>query len=760
MAHSSKGLVNSIIKYRILIIIAVILITALSGYYISKIKVDNDNMKSVPQDLKELVDWKTLQDIFPSPFTLIFMSTFEEGSLQEKTDSLASWAKQFESVIVDNETGVTGTVHIGTLKVPVKGGFFGIKPDYIIPKKKKLSEEKLRERIKRDSTFTKALISGDEKILSMVLNLNPNLSRPKIAQEVVTIVDQINTYPGINAYITGASATVFFVDREMKKDFSRLLPLVILVAAILLYLIFKKILYVFASLFIIAIALVWTFGILGFSGIGFSVVISVIPVILFPIGVANSIHVLKTYSRHHWIDRKNFTESFIETYDELIRPIILTSVTTFIGFGSFVFSQIAWTRHFGVFTGIGVMLSLFLTVILLPIFVHYEPKKNKNTIKDINDVTLSDNFITKYRKLIFESYFTRILLLIVLLLTGIGVFLVKYESNPISMFSKNSSIRKSDDLIAQEFGGTKFFYILLSTQKGGLKETEQWKQVQTIINHIKKDTAVGSVESIMPLINKTSSMLSNKPISKAGLSILLKSKGLFGKSLKKIVSAWVTPDKKTTKLWIICRNIPKFQYTDLANRFESHINEKHPGFDVHIAGPALLIDSMLFLIINTLISSMSAAFISVFIVLVLLYRSFKTGFNTTIPMILSTVFVYALMGLLRIPINTVTVIVMNTCIGIGIDYSIHFTSGFLYIRHKYNNNIDALMATVKNKGTVIMFNTLVVGTGFFVLLFSSFPPIRLFGFIIFVSMLVSSLFSLIFLPIRFKNFKYESKLQS
>ena len=760
MAYSSKGLVNSIIKYRILVIIAVLLVTALSGYFITKIEVDNDNMKSVPQDLKELVAWKKLQDIFPSPFTLIFMSTFEKGSIQEKADSLASWAKQFESVMVDGEQGVTGTVHIGTLKIPAKGGFFGVKPDYIIPRKKKLSDEKLRERIKRDSTFTKALISDNEEILSMVLKLNPNLSRPKIAEKVVEIVDQIHAHPGNSAYITGASATVYFINREMKKDFSLLLPLVLLVAALLLYFIFKKLLYVIGSLLIIAIALVWTFGILGLTGIGFSVVTSVIPIILFPIGVANSIHVLKTYSRHHWIDRKSFAESFIETYDELIRPIILTSVTTFIGFGSFVFSQIAWTRHFGIFTGVGVMLSLFLTVILLPIFVYYEPKKNKNTITDTKDASLSEKFVGKYRKMIFESPFALILLIIVLILTGIGVFKVKYESNPISMFSKSSPIRKSDDLIAQEFGGTKFFYLTLTKREGTIKKAKEWEQVQGIINHIKADSAVGSVESLMPLINKTSSMLSNKPISRAGLSILLKSKGMFGKSLKDIVASWVTPDKKTTKLWIVCRNIPEFQYTDLANRFEEHINDTYPDFDVHIAGPALLIDSMLSLIIDTLISSMTAAFISVFLVLILLYKSFRIGFNTTLPMILSTIFVYALMGLLKVPINTVTVIVMNTCIGIGIDYSIHFTSGYLYIRKDFDNNVDALMATVKNKGAVIMFNTLVVGSGFFVLFFSSFPPIRLFGFIIFISMLISSLFSLIFLPIRFKNYKVRIKTQS
>ena len=122
-------------------------------------------------------------------------------------------------------------------------------------------------------------------------------------------------------------------------------------------------------------------------------------------------------------------------------------------------------------------------------------------------------------------------------------------------------------------------------------------------------------------------------------------------------------------------------------------------------------------------------------------------------MILSTATVYALMGLLNVSINMVTVVIVNTCIGIGIDYSIHFTAGYMFIKNNFSNNIDALISNVGNKGAVIMFNTFVVGAGFFVLIFSSFPPVRNFGLFIFISMLVSSSFALIFLPIFFKKYK-------
>lgn len=752
MHNFSGRLVRGIIQYRILIIIATLISIAVFGYFNTRIYVDNETMKSVPETLKEKIEFKKLQETFKTPFILIFIAQFEKGTLTEKIDSISAWSNRFEGILIDSLKALSGTTHLGKIKTPVKGGFFGIQGDYIIPRKKQVSEIDIRKRIKENPEFTKALITEDESVFGMVLFLNPEIDRPLILDQVTRIFNQIDSYRSVKAYLTGATLTSYILNREMKKDFSILLPLCLLVAATLLYFIFKRILYVAASLIIIAIALIWTFGILGISGVPFSIVTSVIPIIMFPVGVANSIHVLKTYSRHRWQQGKDFIDSFTETYFELIRPIVLTSVTTFIGFGSFVFSEISWTRHFGVFTGIGVMLSLFLTVILLPIFVYYEPKPKKVTELSKNKLTVSEEFLKRYRKIIFESPFCRYLLLSIIIVCIIGGLRVRFESNPISLFSPKSTIRKSDKLIEKYFKGTRFFYILLN-HKQKITTPSQWQEVDSIIHYIKQNENIGDVSSILPLLNRTCTILSDKPISSAGISILLKAKGLFGKSFKNLINSWITSDRRTTKLTVSCKNIPGFKYTALADEMKNHISRNYPGWDVQVAGPALLIDSMIFLLIKTQVSSITLAFISVFLVLALLFRSFKIGLFTTLPMILSTATVYALMGLLNVSINMVTVVIVNTCIGIGIDYSIHFTAGFMFIKDNFSNNIDALISNVGNKGAVIMFNTFVVGAGFFVLIFSSFPPVRNFGLFIFISMLVSSSFALIFLPIFFKKYK-------
>ena len=749
MSFSNK-LVHTIVNNRILIIIIMLISLGFFGYSLSKLNIDNEPMKSVPDDLKEKVELKKLQETFPTPYILIFMGEFSEGTLIEKRDSIASWSERFESIYIDSMKGITGTVHIGKIKIPAKGGFIGFKNEFIIPENDNLSEKEIIERIEANKTLTKSIISRDQSILGIVLTINPELDRQIVVKKVAEIVDRIDSIPIVNAYLAGETAITYYLNRKMNSDFRILLPLCLLVASALLYYIYRNILYVFISLLITAIALIWTFGIMGIADIPFSVVTSVIPIIMFPIGVANSIHVLKTYTRIKNGKQLGFIDSFTETYNELLRPIILTSITTFIGFGSFVFSDISWNRQFGLFTGIGVMLSLLFTILLMPIFIYYEnaDKKDKKLLNKTKPPEFSEEFFIIFKKLIFNSPFCIILFIGIIIICAIGSLRVTYESNPITMFSQNSIVRKADNLITNYFGGTRFFYILLSHKEKELLHPDLWEEVDSITKYIKHVENVGDVLSIIPMLNKTSMLLNNRPFSKPGVSLLLKAKGF-----KAYVDSWVTQNKSITKLFVICKNKSKIKYTAIAEDIENHISTKYPEWNYQIAGPALLIDSILALLIKTQISSITIAVLCVFIVLILLFKSFKIGLFTIVPMVLSTLSIYALMGLSNVSINTVTVIIVNTCVGIGIDYSIHFTAGYLFIKKTCSNNIEALIQTAKTKGAVIMFNTLVVGAGFFVLFFSSFPPIKHFGLFIFISMAVSSLFALIFLPVCFKNYK-------
>jgi predicted RND superfamily exporter protein len=748
MTTKSGWIISFFIRHRIAVLIVTFLITIFFGYFLTKIKMNNDPTKSIPADMPELVAYNKLQKVFNSPRTILVIARFDSTlSLREKLNKLNSWAEQFRGL-----DGVLSAVHLGSVQVPMSGGFFGLSADYIVSQKQELTDNELRTRIRENPEFTSAFISNNESVLGMMLEIDDSKNQVQIVSHVVKLQKQLNREGPAEILITGATLYAYYIDNAMRHDFAILLPICLVVVFILLIAAFHRLSYVLASLAVIAIAIIWTFGVMGIVGYEFSVVTAIIPVILFPIGVASAIHIFKTYARRRIGYTGNNLSLIQETFQELFNPIVLSSITTFAGFFSFAFSRMIWTQGFGIFTSIGVVFALLLSLILLPIVLSWE-KPQKVTGSDSQTQHEKSHLWGFYKRFITSQIQWILLAVIVITIGIIGFLKVRVEGNPIAMFPPNSDIRRSDDIIAENLGGTRFMWILLEHKKAKIETIEQWKEIEQITDYAKGLDIVGGTTSLLPLIHKVSRIMNNEDISKPALSMILGTTSLMGKRFDKYVSAWITEDRQKVKIALICKNaIGGTKFIDLSTELQTYITHNYPDWNALVIGPPVLNDAMTNLLVTTQNSSLIIAFVSVFLILCLIFRSIKVGFIAIVPIVFSTLFVYALMGFFGVAINTVTVIIVNTCIGIGIDYSIHFTAGYTYLRSQHQDRLNTILHTARIKGSVILFNTFIVGIGFLVLAFSSFPPIRHFGIFVFVSMMASALFALAFLPVLFRLF--------
>ncbi len=755
MSRRSHTVIAALVRRRIPVLVLIALITAVFGYFLTTVSVNNDPRTSIPPDLKEMADYNRLQEIFNTPRTVLVVAEFEQMSLREKVDSLASWAAQFEAL-----EGVASVIHLGAIKVPVRGGLLGLSSDYIVPRKGEPTDQDIRERIAEYHEFSSAFVSADEQAMGMLINIDENRNQARAATNLTELQARINTHGKARLFMTGAPLYAHDIDMAMRRDFRVLLPLCLLIVFALLLWVFGRLYYVVASLAIIAVALIWTFGLMGITGIEFSVVTAMIPVILFPIGVASAIHVFKTYTRTRQHSAGMLRIEAIQvTFSELLNPIFLSAITTFFGFISFAFSKTLWTRNFGIFTSIGVALALLLSIVLLPIVLHYDRREHVRAGWTLPARLGGPEWLwDRFQRFTAGSYWWVVVAVVIAGASTVGYFLVHVEGNPIGMFSKHSEIVQTDSRIAKHLGGTRFMSVVLSRDDGPIGSLEHWEDVARISSWLDSNSMVSSSTSLLPLLHRVSRMLSDTSLSEPALNMLLGGRGMLGRSFGRYIDAWVTPDRQYTKITLLCRNETGTKFIRMARELQRDIPRRYPGWQALVVGPPVLNDAMTYLLIHTQVSSVLSTFVLVFAVLCLLFRSWRIGAVSVVPIIFSTGFVYALMGFFGVAINSVTIITVNTCIGIGIDYAIHFTAGYLYVRGGYAGRVPALMDTVRSKGAVIVFNTMVVGVGFLVLTFSTFPPIRHFGVFVFVSMLASCLFALLFLPALFARFEASPKV--
>lgn len=157
------------------------------------------------------------------------------------------------------------------------------------------------------------------------------------------------------------------------------------------------------------------------------------------------------------------------------------------------------------------------------------------------------------------------------------------------------------------------------------------------------------------------------------------------------------------------------------------------------------------------VKSMLAAFLVVFILLIIQFRSLLIGIVGIIPILLTIITAFGIMGIANISLNIGTMMVASIAIGAGIDYTIHFINRY---KHEFIKNADpvkVITITLTGTGRAILFNSISVAAGCFVLAFSEIKMISEFAILIGSVMLISVVYTLLFLPILLHLIKFKEE---
>lgn len=156
--------------------------------------------------------------------------------------------------------------------------------------------------------------------------------------------------------------------------------------------------------------------------------------------------------------------------------------------------------------------------------------------------------------------------------------------------------------------------------------------------------------------------------------------------------------------------------------------------------------------------SIIAAFIAVSLMLMIQFGSLILGLFAMIPITLTIVTAFGIMGLLSIDLNIGTIMVASIAIGAGIDYTIHYISRYKN-ELKKRSKIEAMKITLTGTGRAIVFNSVSVAAGVFVLGFSEIQMMAVFGKLIGSVMLLSVIYTLTLLPILLNSIKLKEEVK-
>lgn len=605
--------------------------------------------------------------------------------------------------------------------------------------------ESLREKVRDNDMVFGRLVSENETVTVIIARIADDVFSQDFYQRILDLGDSYEEPETI--HIAGRPIVEGTMALLGPADMKKMVPIIIAVIFLILLVLLRSFKSMILTMSVVFISTIWTFGLMSVTGIPIYAVSTMIPVMLIAIGVADGVHLfshLGLYLANNPLTTKK--EAVMNMIAEMWKPVVMTSVTTAVGFLSLLTSEVYPIKYFGMFTAFGVLVAMFLSLVLIPagIMLLGLPKVRipKPSVKDDKPAQIfAHKFavgLMKYR------WVTLGLTALIIVISLYGASKVWINSSFLDKFEKNSEIVLTDQFINENFGGTSTINLILEGKENGIfKSPEVLEKIEDMQKDVETLSTVGSSFALTDYLKRMNRVMH---ADDEAYNTIPESRELIAQYLLLYEMSgdpenlWQVTDYDYNRLNVTFQL--KGDNSKIINEALEHIEAYRDDFeqwniDMKFAGSGYKALVFTDLILEGQIKSLVLSLIIVIVLLSFMFKTLKAGLIGATPILITALISFGVMGLIGIALNTTTALLSSITIGIGIDYAVHFIDRYRVNIRKNGDFELAIQQTMHHSGRAIVFNAAVVIAGFMVLLFSVFPPNRELGALVSMNMFTS-----------------------
>ena len=492
----------------------------------------------------------------------------------------------------------------------------------------------------------------------------------------------------------------------------------------------------FLSVLPAGIGALWTVGLVGWIGKEVSIITVLAPVFTIVIGSADGLHFVSHVQEARKEGYKKL-KSIVETLKMVGIPMIITTITSMVGFLSLLVMNTNAIQDLALFASIGIFLAGIITWYVLPLIL-------------TGDVTLVKK---KKQKSIFFNKMQRIwgtptifIVLVLLVISFFGFQKVNTEFNQLMIYKDNTSIHKSFEKIMEVNDGSIPVYLYAKTDRDPLKPSYA-NSILSLEKELTASNEVGktmSVYDFYSIINSNFNNLENPQYPDNLMTINFMNNMISGQEINP-TNNLVNRNQNALKVMIFPVNLKNKTLDQINSRIQK-FNKNHNNIEAQITGVQYLMRELNNNMINNQTKTLGIAFLLIFILLYISLKKLKPAFISLLPIGFTVIILYGFLGLSGISLNLFTATIFSITIGVGIDYAIHFTSVWMSFKNRGFNSREAVKKSYNYTSRPILANAFGLAIGLSALLLS---PLRIHFFVsvlMWVSMMAGVLLSLSFLP--------------
>ena len=739
-----------------LVIAGALVITLLFASQLPKIHIDTDPENMLRADEPVRLFHHDVKETFDLHDTVVLGIVSEGGAFTPETlGRVARITERIAAIegVIDYDiyaptevddifTTDDGTLRVETLMGEVPGD--------------RAAAERVLAQIRKNPILRGKLASDDGQALAIFVPLEEKQLAHAVAIEMERIVEEEG---GDEEYhIAGIPIAESRFGAQMFVQMAVYAPIAFLLIFLLMLYFFRSAVMVAAPMMVAMMSVLWAMGLLIGTGHTVHIMSSMIPIFLIPIAVLDAIHILSEF-HHYYRGPGTMRETIRATMDELFQPMLFTSVTTAIGFSSLYLTPIPPVQVFGLFVAFGVGTAWLLSITVIPAYAMLVPERAMAKFGAVSyDGDHSQEFMPRMLQNMrrFALHRAKPIVIVGALVFAVSVYgltKIVVNDNPVRWFKKSHPIRVADAVMNEHLAGTYLAFLAIDAgEPDGMKDPAAMKYVEGLAAALEEHPNVGAATSIVDVVKKVRGELLGdskeavlpETMNEIGQNLFLyeMSGGDPGDLFKLI-----TPEADRAVIWVQMlqgENREVSSVVALANEY-MHSNPP-PELGIEWAGLPYINVVWQQRMVSGMGKALAGSFFVVLVMMISLFRSFKLGLLSMVPLTATITLVYAMIGFSGKAYDMPVAVLSALALGLSIDFAIHFLQRTRELYRESGRFETAMEVMFHAPAQAIVRNIMVVSLGFVPMFFASLVPYITVGAFFFAIMLISGFTTLFVFP--------------
>lgn len=752
-----------IIKFRLLLIGVITVITAIMGYYATKVQMSYDFARTVPLNDPDNVMLQQFRQQFGEDGNVIAIG-FKDSAIYEQTnfEAYREFARKVKQI-----SGVSGVIALPLLNTILKdtenSRFYlaNIFPETI---RSKEAFDSLIGIARDQKLYMDQLVNTTNGATMMIVTVNKDVMnsalREPLTASLLEAAAAFEKATNITPHYAGLPFIRTVVTNQVKREMNIFLIASVVVTGLIMFIFFRSSRAVIFSMIIIGIVVIWTVGTLALFGYKITLLTGLIPPVIVTIGITNAIYLLNKYHLE-FARTQNKLEAISTVVNKMGLATFLTNLTVAIGFLTLLSTDILVLREFGIVAGLNIMALFFVSLVMIPSVFSWLPTPTERHLRHLHFshmgkfLKMVDSMVTHQRAAIYIASIA------LALLSAYGIWQLKSLSFMVDDVPEDSPVKKDLEFFEANFSGIMPLEMVVefkTKKRRPVLDVRNLRMIEEFENFLDSIPEVSKPVSLLSFVKASKQAFYNNnpdyytlPTARETNFILRYMKGQTDNSglLNSFVDSTFSKMRISAQMADIGseRMDSLVQYSIEPKMKSIFVAQGQDSIVTSITGTTkLFIKGNKFLIAN-LKESLLLAFLLITLSMVALFANVRMIIISLIPNLLALMITAGLMGYFDIPLKASTALIFSITFGISVDNSIRFLAK--YRQEILSNNFKiapAVTDSILETGKSIIYTSIVLFAGFIIFAFSDFGGTIALGVLTSTTLVISMFTNLILLP--------------